>query len=79
MLTQLFDAALLAGETVEHHVELPMPAVLYGAIIMGVLLVLMLVTVAFSNLGNRHEAVEEHSDPHKQHPNKHDHGDSSRH
>ena len=42
--------------------------------IFAIMLVLMFVTLSYSNLGNRHEAVEEHSDPHRQHPNKHDHG-----
>ncbi|WP_026552042.1 hypothetical protein [Arthrobacter sp. H20] len=81
MLSQLLNATLVASETGgEHggHVELPMDPVLYGIIIMGALLALMLITLAFSSLGNRHEAVEEHADPHKQHPNKHDPGDASR-
>ncbi|MBG6224796.1 TRAP-type C4-dicarboxylate transport system permease small subunit [Arthrobacter sp. CAN_A2] len=67
---------LLASET---HTELPMPAIAYGLIVMGILLTLMLVTVSFSNVRNRHEAVEEHIDPHKQHTNKHDHGEANRH
>lgn len=79
MLSQFLDAALVASETVVEHVELPMPAVVYGAIIMGGLLALMLVTMAFTSLGHRHEAVEEHTDPHKQHPNKHDHGEAAHH
>lgn len=79
MLTQFLGAALLAGETAEVHQELPMPALVYAGLIMGGLLVLMFITLSFSNLGNRHEAVEEHADPHKQHPNKHDHGESSHH
>lgn len=77
MLTQFLGAALLASEAVEVQRELPMPALVYAAVIMGGLLALMFVTLSFSNLGNRHEAVEEHADPHKQHPNKHDHGESS--
>jgi len=35
---------------------------------------LMFVTLSYSNLGNRHSITEEHADPHRQHPNKHDHG-----
>ena len=38
-----------------------------------VLVVLLLITLSYSNLGRRHGVVEEHSDPHRQHPNKHDH------
>lgn len=79
MLTQFLGAALLASETAEVQQELPMPALVYAGLIMAGLLALMFVTLSFSNLGNRHEAVEEHADPHKQHPNKHDHGESSHH
>ena len=38
------------------------------------LVVLLLITLSYSNLGRRHVVVEEHADPHRQHPNKHDHG-----
>lgn len=79
MLTQILNVAVVAAETTEHHTELPMPAIAYGAIIMGLLLLLMFVTIAFTSLGHRHEAVQEHADPHRQHPNKHDHGESSQH
>lgn len=74
MLTQILGAAVVAaGETAEHHVELPAHPVVYGAVIMAALLLLMFITLSFSNVGRRHEAVEEHADPHRQHPNKHDH------
>ncbi|WP_028280072.1 hypothetical protein [Arthrobacter sp. H5] len=79
MLTQFLNAAAVAGETAEEHVQLPMDPIMYGALIMGGLLVLMFVTIAFTSLGHRHEAVEEHSDPHRQHPNKHDHGENPQH
>ncbi|MHA7144194.1 hypothetical protein ACX80U_05680 [Arthrobacter sp. TmT3-37] len=72
-------SALLANEAMETHSELPMPAIAYGLIAMGVLLTLMIVTISFSNVRNRHEAVEEHIDPHKQHANNHDHGEANRH
>ena len=72
-------STLLATEAVEHHTELPMSPLTYGLIVMGILLTLMIVTVSFSNVRNRHEAVEEHLDPHKQHTNKHDHGEANRH
>ncbi len=76
MLTQMLA---VASETAEHHTELPMPAIAYGAIMMGLLLLLMFATIAFTSLGHRHEAVEEHADPHRQHPNKHDHGETASH
>ncbi|MDQ0734425.1 hypothetical protein [Arthrobacter agilis] len=72
-------SALLANEAMEQQHSLPMPPLVYGLIVMGVLLTLMIVTVSFSNVRNRHEAVEEHIDPHKQHANNHDHGEANRH
>ncbi|MHA7180422.1 hypothetical protein ACX80J_09925 [Arthrobacter sp. MDB2-24] len=71
-------SALLANEALE-HTELPMPAIAYALIAMGALLTLMIVALSFSNVRNRHEAVEEHLDPHKQHANNHDHGEANRH
>lgn len=72
-------SALLANEATNHHTELPMPAIAYGLIVMGILLTLMIITVSFSNVRNRHEAVEEHVDPHKQYASNHDHGEANRH
>lgn len=46
----------------------------FGAVMFALLLVLMFITLSYSNLGKRHAATEEHADPHRQHPNKHDHG-----
>jgi cytochrome c-type biogenesis protein CcmH/NrfG len=43
-------------------------------VIFAILLVMMFITLSYSNLGKRHAATEEHADPHRQHPNKHDHG-----
>jgi hypothetical protein len=77
MLTLNANAMILAGELAEHS-ELPMPAIVYPIIVGAFLLLLMIVTVSFSNLGHRHEATREHIDPHKQHPNKHDHGEATR-
>lgn len=74
MLTQILGAAIAAaGETAEKHTELPFPPFVYGGVIMAALLLLMFITLSFSNVGRRHSAVEEHADPHRQHPNKHDH------
>lgn len=74
MLTSLQSAVRITAETVEQHVELPVPAWVYGAGIMAALLLMMFVTLAFMNLGNRHEAVEEHVDPHKSFPDEQHHG-----
>ena len=48
--------------------------IVIGIVMFVILLVLMFITVSYTNLGNRHTATEEHADPHRQHPNKHDHG-----
>jgi hypothetical protein len=64
------------GASVAEHEELaPLlaPPWVFGVAIFSIMLILMFVTWSYSNLGNRHEPVEEHSDPHRQHPNKHDH------
>ncbi|MEC5179523.1 hypothetical protein [Arthrobacter sp. CG_A4] len=50
------------------------PPWVFGASIFAILLVMLFVTLSYSNLGKRHAAVEEHADPHRQHPNKHDNG-----
>jgi protein-S-isoprenylcysteine O-methyltransferase Ste14 len=77
MLSQVLDAALVASEAA--HVELPIPAWTIGAGIMAFFVLLMFATIAFTSVGQRHSAVEEQADPHRQHPNKHDHGQAARH
>lgn len=74
MLIQLSSAVLAASEMAEEHVSIPLPPIMYGVIIMGTLLLLMLATVSFTSLGQRHEVSPEHIDPQRQFPNKHDHG-----
>ncbi|MEV7604525.1 hypothetical protein AB0N65_03675 [Paenarthrobacter sp. NPDC089322] len=69
-------ATSIAAQTEGGHEELaPLWAEpwVFGVVMFALLLVLMFVTLSYTNLGNRHEAVEEHSDPHRQHPNKHTH------
>lgn len=69
-------ATSIAAQTEGGHEELaPLWAEpwVFGIVMFAVLLVLMFVTLSYTNLGNRHEAVEEHADPHRQHPNKHTH------
>jgi cytochrome c-type biogenesis protein CcmH/NrfG len=66
----------IATSTAEHEELAPLWAEpwVFGVVIFAILLVLMFITLSYSNLGNRHAATEEHADPHRQHPNKHDHG-----
>jgi hypothetical protein len=68
--------AAAAGGEAGHEELAPLWAApwVFGVVIFAILAALMFVTLSYSNLGRRHEAVEEHADPHRQHPNKHDHG-----
>lgn len=76
MLTQLAGVVLAAAE--EHELApLIAPPYVIGGVMLAVLLTLMVVTVSFMNLGNRHAAVEATDDPHRQHTNKHMHDDDS--
>jgi hypothetical protein len=77
MLTQLAGVVLAAAEEHEELAPLIAPPFVVGGAMLAVLLLLMLVTVSFMNLGNRHTAVEATDDPHRQHTNKHLHGDDS--
>lgn len=67
MLTQLLAAAETAGET---HGDPSVPY-LIGGVVFAVFLIMMFATIAFRSVGQRHPAVEEHADPHRQHPAKH--------
>lgn len=66
----------IAVSVAEHEERAPLWAEpwVFGLSMFAIFLVLMFVTLSYTNLGNRHTAVDEHSDPHRQHPNKHDHG-----
>ncbi|MBO1268725.1 hypothetical protein [Arthrobacter cavernae] len=68
-------ATSIAAQTEGGHERAPLwaePWVFFVAMF-TILLVLMFVTLSYSNLGKRNEIAEEHSDPHRQHPNKHTH------
>jgi hypothetical protein len=72
----LFQIATTIAEGGEHEELAPLWAEpwVFGISIFAILVVMMFVTLSYTNLGNRHSATEEHADPHRQHPNKHDHG-----
>ncbi|GAB3284968.1 hypothetical protein GCM10027449_29480 [Sinomonas notoginsengisoli] len=77
MLATLISTAVnIAGEAAGHEEKAPLiaPPFVIGGTIFAVFLLLMFVTVSYTNLGRRHEPVDEHADPHRQHPNKHDRG-----
>ncbi|MGO4382948.1 hypothetical protein [Specibacter sp. RAF43] len=71
MLTQLAGVVLAAAEVHEEAAPLIAPPFVIGAVMLGVLLLLMFVCVSFMNLGNRHAPIEVGDDPHRQHTNKH--------
>lgn len=45
--------SVLLSEAVVHHAELPMPAILYGVVAMGLFLALALVTWSYRDVSNR--------------------------
>ncbi len=75
LLQQIATFVAAAGESGhEELAPLIAPPLVIGATMFVLFLVLAGITWSYSNLGRRHEAAEEHADPHRQHPNKHDHG-----
>ena len=75
LLQQIATIVTAAGESGhEELAPLIAPPLVVGAVMFALLMVMLFVTLSYSNLGKRHEPVEEHADPHRQHPNKHDHG-----
>ncbi|MEC5191119.1 MULTISPECIES: hypothetical protein [unclassified Arthrobacter] len=75
MLSQQIATIIAAAGESGHEELAPLiaPPLVVGAVMFVVLMVLLFVTLSYGNLGRRHAAVEEHADPHRQHPNKHDH------
>jgi heme/copper-type cytochrome/quinol oxidase subunit 2 len=47
--------ALLAEGPYIQHTELPMPAIMYGAIAMGVFILLAFVVFSYRDVANRHD------------------------
>lgn len=76
MLLQQIAMTVSAASEAEHEELAPLWAdpLVFGIVMFAFMMVLLFITWSYSNLGNRHTAVEEHADPHRQHPNKHDHG-----
>jgi hypothetical protein len=76
MLSQQIATIVAAAGGSGHEELAPLiaPPFVIGGIMFAVLMIMLFVTLSYSNLGRRHEVVEEHADPHRQHPNKHDHG-----
>ncbi|WP_077487738.1 hypothetical protein [Sinomonas mesophila] len=77
MLATLISTAVnVTGQAVGHEERAPLIAEpwVIGVVMFAIFVALMFTTMAFKSLGRRHEPVEEHADPHRQHPNKHDRG-----
>jgi hypothetical protein len=74
MLFQQIAATVAEGGEHEELAPLWAEPWVFGVSIFAILLVMMFITLSYTNLGNRHSVTEEHADPHRQHPNKHDHG-----
>ncbi|XAS62790.1 hypothetical protein VUN84_10655 [Micrococcaceae bacterium Sec5.8] len=74
MLSQQIATIIAAAGESGHEELAPLiaPPLVVGAVMFVILMVLLFVTLSYGNLGRRHTAVEEHADPHRQHPNKHD-------
>jgi hypothetical protein len=76
LLQQIATSLAAVGGESGHEAPAPLwgEPWMFGVSIFVIMVVLLSITLSYSNLGNRHEPVEEHSDPHRQHTNKHDHG-----
>lgn len=75
MLSQQIATFVAAAGESGHEELAPLiaPPFVIGGTMFAILVVLLMITLSYSNLGRRHVVVEEHADPHRQHPNKHDH------
>jgi len=69
LFQQITTAVAAAGG--EELAPLIAPPFVIGGTMFVVLMVLLFITLSYGNLGKRHAAVEEHADPHRQHPAKH--------
>ena len=76
MLSQQIATFVAAAGESGHEELAPLiaPPFVIGGTMFAILVVLLMITLSYSKLGRRHVVVEEHADPHRQHPNKHDHG-----
>ncbi|MEE9096225.1 hypothetical protein [Pseudarthrobacter phenanthrenivorans] len=75
LLQQIAMSVAAAGES-GHEAPAPLWAEpwVFGVSMFSILVVLMFIAWSYNNLGNRHAPTDEHADPHRQHPNKHDRG-----
>lgn len=72
MLNTFMSAANAAAETTG-GLETGTWAIIIGGGVFLLFMVLLLITVSFSNVGLRHTVEDEVADAHRQHTNKHGH------
>lgn len=69
MFTQSLNAATESAGGMSTGTQ----ALIVGGVIFVLFLVLLLITMSYSNVSNRHEVVAEPEDTHRTHTNKHGH------
>ncbi|MFJ6417336.1 hypothetical protein [Paeniglutamicibacter sp. NPDC091659] len=72
MFTQSLNAAILASESAEGIPTETMALIIGGGIFL-LFMLMLLITMSYTNVGNRHEVKAEADDTHRQHANKHGH------
>lgn len=72
MFTQSLNAAILASESAEGIPTETMALIIGGGIFL-LFMLMLLITMSYSNVGNRHRVVPESDDTHRQHSNNHGH------
>ncbi|MDQ0094015.1 hypothetical protein [Paeniglutamicibacter psychrophenolicus] len=72
MFTQSLNAAILASESTG-GMATQTQALLVGGGIFLLFMLMLLITMSYSNVGNRHQVKPEPEDTHRTHTNKHGH------
>lgn len=72
MFTQSLNAAILASEATG-GIPTGTMALIIGGGIFALFMLMLLITMSYTNVGNRHHIKVEVDDAHRQHANKHGH------
>ena len=72
MFTQSLNAAIVASESTG-GIPTETMALLIGGGIFLLFMLMLLITMSYTNVGNRHQVKAETEDTHRQHANKHGH------
>lgn len=73
MFTQSLNAAIAASESTGGGMSTGAHALLIGGGLFFAFMVLLMITMSYSNVSNRHEVKAEPEDTHRMHANKHGH------